>query len=245
MTTIALVPARSGSKGVPGKNVRPLGGQPLIAWSIAAALRSTTIDRVIVSTDSEAYALLAMDHGAEAPFLRPPSLAADDSRDLGFILHALDWFTENEGREPDLLVHLRPTTPFRDPEDLDAAVEMMLSAATPSGTPPTAVRSVHEMPTTAFKCMEIDDGLLRQVGATTTSLDRANDPRQDFPVTYLANGYVDVLSTAFVRESGLLHGDRVLPFVTPLALEVDAESDFDLLEYHLDRHPEAADLLFA
>ena len=92
--------------------------------------------------------------------------------------------------------------------------------------------------------MEIDGGILRQIGAETTALDRANDPRQNFPVTYLANGYVDVLSTQFIRESGLLHGDQVIPFITGLALEVDAATDFDLLEYHLELNPELFDELF-
>jgi len=100
------------------------------------------------------------------------------------------------------------------------------------------------MSTTAYKSMEIDEGVLRQVGAATTALDGANNPRQDFPVTYLANGYVDVLSTKFIRESGLLHGDQVIPFVTGLALEVDTATDFDLLEYHLKLNPGLFDELF-
>jgi N-acylneuraminate cytidylyltransferase len=242
-SVIALIPARSGSKGVPDKNIRPLGGRPLFSWSIAAALRASAIDRVIVSTDSEHYGRIATEHGAEVPFLRPIELARDQSRDLGFIMHALDWLADRS-EEPDLVVHLRPTTPFRSSADLDAAVEMMRANATLTGLRPTAVRSVHEMSTTAYKSMEIDGGILRQIGAGTTALDRANDPRQDFPVTYLANGYVDVLSTNFIRESGLLHGDRVVPFVTGLALEVDVATDFDLLEYHLELNPGLFDELF-
>jgi N-acylneuraminate cytidylyltransferase len=158
-------------------------------------------------------------------------------------MHALDWLADRS-EEPDLVVHLRPTTPFRSSADLDAAVEMMRANATLTGLRPTAVRSVHEMSTTAYKSMEIDGGILRQIGAGTTALDRANDPRQDFPVTYLANGYVDVLSTNFIRGSGLLHGDRVVPFVTGLALEVDVATDFDLLEYHLELNPGLFDELF-
>ena len=93
--------------------------------------------------------------------------------------------------------------------------------------------------------MEItDSGVLRQLGSEGTDLDRANNPRQEYPATYLANGYVDVLSGPFIRANGLLHGDRVLPFVTPLALEVDTLDDFDLLEYHLERQPNVASLLF-
>ena len=240
---IALIPARAGSKGVPDKNIRLLGNRPLIAWSIAAALQTSAIDRVIVSTDSDYYGQIAKEHGAEVPFLRPSTIAKDQSRDIEFILHALDWLAD-QNAEPDLVVHLRPTTPFRSPIALDAAIQMM-SADTSSARPcPTAVRSVHQMSTTAHKSMEIDGGILRQIGAETTALDRANDPRQNFPVTYLANGYVDVLSTQFIRESGLLHGDQVIPFITGLALEVDAATDFDLLEYHLELNPELFDELF-
>ncbi len=236
---VALIPARSGSKGVPEKNIRLLGGRPLLAWSVAAASRATTIDRVIVSTDSAQYGEIAAAHGAEVPFLRPRSLATDESLDIDFVLHAMDHLAE-QGDEPDTIVHIRPTTPFRSPTVIDAAVERFVDSDRF-----TSLRSVHEMPTTAYKSMEItDSGVLRQLGAQGTALDDANGPRQKFPVTYIANGYVDVLSGPFIRVTGLLHGDQVFPFVTPPALEVDTAEDFDLLEYHLDRHPKLVEQLF-
>ena len=236
---VALIPARSGSKGVPEKNIRLLGGRPLLAWSVAAASRATTIDRVIVSTDSAQYGEIAAAHGAEVPFLRPRSLATDESLDIDFVLHAMDHLAE-QGDEPDTVVHIRPTTPFRSPTVIDAAVERFVDSDRF-----TSLRSVHEMPTTAYKSMEItDSGVLRQLGAQGTALDDANGPRQKFPVTYIANGYVDVLSGPFIRVTGLLHGDQVFPFVTPPALEVDTAEDFDLLEYHLDRHPKLVEQLF-
>ncbi len=236
---VALIPARSGSKGVPEKNIRLLGGRPLLAWSVAAASRATTIDRVIVSTDSAQYGEIAAAHGAEVPFLRPRSLATDESLDIDFVLHAMDHLAE-QGDEPDTVVHIRPTTPFRSPTVIDAAVERFVDSDRF-----TSLRSVHEMPTTAYKSMEItDSGVLRQLGAQGTALDDANGPRQKFPVTYIANGYVDVLSGPFIRVAGLLHGDQVFPFVTPPALEVDTAEDFDLLEYHLDRHPKLVEQLF-
>ena len=236
---VALIPARSGSKGVPEKNIRLLGGRPLLAWSVAAASRTTTIDRVIVSTDSAQYGEIAAAHGAEVPFLRPRSLATDESLDIDFVLHAMDHLAE-QGDEPDTIVHIRPTTPFRSPTVIDAAVERFVDS-----DHFTALRSVHQMPTTAYKSMEItDSGVLRQVGAQGTDLDDANGPRQKFPATYIANGYVDVLSGPFIRTTGLLHGDKVFPFVTPPALEVDTVEDFDLLEYHLDRHPKLVEQLF-
>jgi CMP-N,N'-diacetyllegionaminic acid synthase len=237
---VALIPARAGSKGVPNKNVRMLGGHSLLAWSIAACLKSKKIDRVIVSTDSADYAQLAKDLGAEVPFLRPPEISGDRSTDYDFVVHALDWLAK-EGHEPDFLVHIRPTTPFRDPGLIDAAVESFVRAS--QGT---ALRSVHEMSESAYKTFEIAPaGQLKRLGSDDTALDSANNARQQFPNTYVANGYVDVLSSAFVRQTGLLHGDHVLPFITPTVVEVDTEDDFAHLEYQLARAPIITSKLFS
>lgn len=236
---IALIPARSGSKGVPQKNIRPLGGHPLLEWSIAASRKADSVDRVIVSTDSEDYARIARNLGAEVPFLRPPEISGDRSTDYEFIVHALDWLAANGG-EPELIVHIRPTTPLRDPALIDQAVATFRSA-----TRVTALRSVHTMAESAYKSFEVSpNGYLRRLGSATTELDSANLGRQQFPTTYVANGYVDVLSTAFIRRSGLLHGDAVLPFVTPRVTEVDCEDEFALLEYEIMRAPQLVAKLF-
>jgi CMP-N,N'-diacetyllegionaminic acid synthase len=236
---IALIPARAGSKGVPNKNVRLLGGHSLLAWSIAACLKSSTIDRVIVSTDSAEYAALATKLGAEAPFLRPEAISGDLSTDYDFIVHALDWLVANEG-EPDYLVHIRPTTPLRSPQLIDDAVRAFMGARYA-----TALRSVQEMPESAFKTFEIAaGGQLKRLGGDNTALDSANNARQQFPSTYHANGYVDVLSTAFIRKAELMHGDHVIPFVTPSVVEVDTEDDFAHLEFQLTRMPGILQRLF-
>lgn len=236
---IALIPARSGSKGVPNKNTRLLGGHPLIAWSIMAAKKASSIDRVIVSTDSYEYAQLAIQLGAEAPFLRPADISGDRSTDFDFIAHALDWFADNGG-EPEYIVHIRPTTPFRDPAQIDAAVSLFQNSKMA-----TALRSAHEMSESAYKTFEIaPDGQFKRLGADGTALDAANNARQQFPATYQANGYVDVLSTRFIRDNGLIHGDWVLPFITPTVVEVDTEDDFALLEYQLARTPKISTNLF-
>jgi N-acylneuraminate cytidylyltransferase len=238
-SNVALIPARSGSKGVVGKNVRSLGGHPLIDWSIKACLKSQLIDRVIVSTDSEEYAQLSLELGAEVPFLRPANISDDRSTDYDFVLHALDWFAVHGG-EPALIVHIRPTTPFRSPELVDKAIESFQRSRNAS-----ALRSVHAMSESAYKAFEIaDSGSLKRLGTSSTALDVANDARQLFPVTYQANGYVDVLSSEFIRSQKLLHGDSVMPFVTPVVVEVDTEEDFSHLEFLLDRNPSIAQRLF-
>jgi CMP-N,N'-diacetyllegionaminic acid synthase len=237
---VALIPARAGSKGVPHKNIKPLGGRPLIEWSIKSCLKSGLIDRVIVSTDSPEYAELAIKLGAEAPFLRPPGISADHSTDYDFIVHALDWLAAN-AKEPRYLVHIRPTTPYRDPALIDEAIK-----AFRSDPRATALRSVHEMSESAYKTFEIAPaGQLKSLGNDSTALDTANNARQQFPATYQANGYVDVLSSSFIRSKGLIHGDWVMPFITPSVIEVDTIDDFGHLEFLLDRNRVFFDKLFA
>jgi len=236
---VALIPARAGSKGVPDKNIKPLAGHPLLAWTIAACLKSTVIERVIVSTDSPDYAALSINLGAEAPFLRPAEISGDSSTDQEFIVHALDWLAEH-GDTPEYVVHMRPTTPLRDPRRIDEAVQAFMAAAEF-----TALRSVHEMAESAYKAFEIaPGGQLKRLGSESTALDAANNARQQFPTTYQANGYVDVLSTAFIRRAGLIHGDRVMPFITPPVVEVDTVEDFAHLEFQVAHHPEFINLLF-
>lgn len=239
-SVVALIPARSGSKGVPDKNTRPLGGRPLMAWSIAACLKSRHIGRTIVSTDSDHYAAVARSAGAEVPFLRPAAISGDRSTDYEFIVHALDWLKAND-EEPQYVVHIRPTTPFRDPAIVDHAIETFLKSRHA-----TALRSIHEMSESAYKTFEIGpEGLLQRLGAPGETLDAANNARQQFPATYAANGYVDVLSTAFIRESGLIHGARVIPFVTPVVTEVDTLDDFARLEFELTQSPSIVQQLFS
>ena len=236
---VALIPARAGSKGVPHKNIKPLGGRPLIEWSIRACLKSQLIDRVIVSTDSPEYAELAIELGAEAPFLRPSEISADSSTDYDFIVHALDWLAANGG-EPQHVVHIRPTTPYRNPALVDEAIKAFRSEPRA-----TALRSVHEMSESAYKTFEIAPaGQLKRLGSGSTALDAANNARQQFPATYQANGYVDVLSSRFIRTNGLIHGDWVMPFITPTVIEVDTSDDFFYLEFLLDRNYAFFDKLF-
>ena len=237
--TIALIPARSGSKGLPHKNIKLLGNHPLIAWSIIAATKANDIDRVIVSTDSEEYATIAKKYGADVPFLRPPEISGDRSTDYDFIIHALNWLRDFD-EEPSLIVHLRPTTPFRSPCVIDKAINIFRE-----NNKATALRSAHEMSESAYKTFEIsEDGRFKRVGSAEFNLDSANNARQQFPSTYMANGYVDVLSTSFIRDNKIIHGDWVAPFLTTLAQEVDNEDDFMLLEYELSRNPEIYKLLF-
>ena len=122
---LALVPARGGSERVPGKNLRLLQGRPLIAHTVEAALAASSVDRVVVSTDSLDIAAAAREAGAEVPFLRPAGIARSTSTEMEFLLHALDWFGDHECWEPHLLAILYPTSPLRTAVSIDAAVSAM------------------------------------------------------------------------------------------------------------------------
>jgi len=222
MQIMAIIPARSGSKGVPQKNIRPLLGHPLLAWSIAAAKLSKCIDRVLVSTDSEDYAQIARHYGAEVPFLRPTAYARDDSLDIEFIIHALKWLREHEGSVPDYLVHLRPTCPNRDSESIDRAVEIMLN-----NTEATSLISVHPVIYPPSKYYKLTDaGLLEGY----MSDEYNNLPRQSCPQAYQGNGHIDLYKTANITKAGSLLGAKALPFICSNPGDIDAEEDFISVE---------------
>ena len=234
---IALIPARSGSKGLTNKNIKELGGFSLLEWSIKACQKSKLIDRIYVSTDSEEYRDLAIKAGAEVPFLRPKILSKDDSTDIEFINHALCWMEINN-LFPEIFVHIRPTTPFRNPLIIDQAIRSFKSC--PSAT---SLRSVHKMSESAYKTFEIGNKkFLKCTFTDEYNVDINNGPRQAFPDTFYPNGYVDVLSTKFIKNNNKLHGSNCLSFITEFSIEVDTKEDFDLLEFKLVQNPDLINL---
>ena len=225
---MAIIPARSGSKGVVDKNVKLLNGHPLIAYSIRAACLVEGIGRVVVSTDSEEYASIVRKYGAETPFLRPSNLAGDHSTDLEWIDDALEWFKSKEGFVPRLIVHLRPTTPLRQPAVIGEAINRI-----ESNSEATALRSVHEMSQPAYKCFEIEDEYLACLCTQNRDIESTSLGRQGFPKTYEPNGYVDVLKTDFILNYKKIHGARVMAFQTQRVTDVDSPEDFDYLLYQI------------
>ena len=239
MNILAVIPARSGSKGLPDKNIKELAGKPLIAYSILAGIKSKLIDRVIVSTDSDEYASISKDYGAEVPFIRPNEYSDDNSTDYDFVKHLLDWLAEYEGNTPDYIVHLRPTTPFRDPKVLDNAIKKFIN-----NTEVTSLRSAHEMPETAYKQFELEGKYFKTICTGSFELDDANNSRQSFPKTYTPNGYVDILKTSYILENHLLHGNRVMGYVTDFTTEVDTLDDFEFLEWQTNKNNQIIKKLF-
>ena len=124
---ISIIPARKGSKSIKDKYIQLLGSHPLLAYSIVLSKLVTKIDRTIVSTNSKKYAKIAENYGAEVPFMRPESISGDASTDIEFFKHCLNWMEDNEKQIPNLIVHLRPTTPLREPKIVNDAINFMFS----------------------------------------------------------------------------------------------------------------------
>ena len=222
---LALIPARSGSKSIAHKNIRVFAGKPLIAHSIAQAKACPAVTRTIVSTDSEHYAALARDYGAETPFLRPAEIAGDASTDLEVFQHALRWLAEHEGRVPELCLHLRPTHPNRRITDLTGAIEALR-------THPEwdSVRSVVPAPETPFKMwFRGADGVL--VPVIQTDITEAHSrPRQSLPATFLQNASVDVIRSCTILEQNSIAGRRIGSFIMEEYHDIDTHGQFAAAE---------------
>lgn len=219
---IAIIPARSGSKGVKNKNIIEINSVPLLGLSIAAA-KIAGIKRVIVSTDSTEYAELAIRYGAEVPFLRPDYLSNDNSTDYDFMHHAMLWIKDNEKIMPEYWVHLRPTTPFRDPEILVAAFDMI------SNSKANSLRSAHKASESPHKWFLKDHNDYFIPFKTSLSAEELNSPRQQFDSVFIPNGYVDIVKSSFVFQEEILHDKNMLVFETPQIIEIDTEFELEII----------------
>ncbi len=223
MRTLAIIPARGGSKSIPKKNIRLVGGKPLLAHSIEHGLSSDCIERVIVSTDSEEIAAVARSYGAEVPFIRPSELAEDYSLDLDFYVHTLKWLREHEGYVPDAVINLRPTTPVRDPKVLDDAIRLFKKH--PEADSMRAVRLADKTPYKMWR--KNQKGLIEPLFYAFEKYDEPyNMPRQLLPDIYVQDGYFDITWTSVISEKNSVTGDIVLPYEVPgEAIDIDYESD--------------------
>ena len=221
---IAIIPARSGSKSVTDKNIKDLSGYPILAYSIAAAKLSKRINRVIVSTDSRNYASIAKDFGAEVPFLRPKKYSGDKSVDRDFFVHAIDWLKENEKIVPEILVHLRPTTPLRLPKIIDNAIENFLK-----NPEATSLRSAHIAPESPMKWFVKEEKYFKSF----VDVEISNLPKEIFRETYIPNGYVDIVNTSEIIENNNIHGQNILSFITPIVSEIDSIEEFEYILYQI------------
>ena len=221
---IAIIPARARSKSIVDKNIALLSGHPLIAYSIAVAKLSTIIDRVIVSTDSEQYAKIAVQYGAEVPFIRPDIYSTDTSTDRDFLIHAMEWLKGNGHEVPEYWVHLRPTTPLREPNILDDAINIIKNDKYA-----TSLRSGHKAPESPLKWFFKNDKYFKGL------LDNEdyNLPKEAFDQVYVPDGYVDIVKASFMFNNKEIHGDKMIGFESPVCTEVDSSEEFDYIQYQI------------
>ncbi|MBI2065426.1 MAG: acylneuraminate cytidylyltransferase family protein [Candidatus Yanofskybacteria bacterium] len=232
MKIFAIIPARSGSRGVPLKNIKLLGGFPLLAYSIAASKLTENIQRVIVSTDSPKIADIAKKYGAEIPFIRPAELAQDFSTDFDVLYHAVQWLKKNEGDAPDILAYLRPTTPFRDPVVIAQAIQTLIDH--PRATSLRTLNKLAEPPQKLVKLTP--DNLLEGFFPDDPRVEYFNLPRQNFPQAYSPNGIADVVKSEILKDEQVF-GPNILGMPTEHITEVDHPEDFDYLEYQVQKNP--------
>lgn len=223
---LAVVPARRGSKGLPLKNIRLLGGKPLLTWPIRAARQSSFIDRIIISTEDPEFADIAMKAGADVPFLRPAELATDISPSIDFLLDAVDKLAAN-GEQYDYLILLEPTSPLTETSDIDTALQTIVSRQSDAD----AIVGVTAMTTThpAF-AVRIDTGGLIQPHAVTSfgQLPR----RQDIEPLYSMDGSLYISTIDALRRERSFYHNRTMPYVTPRwkSFEIDDLVDFICIE---------------
>ena len=232
MNVVAFIFARGGSKGLPGKNIRLLGGKPLIAWSIEHTKAVSRISRVIVSTDSEEIAAVARRYGAEVPFIRPAELARDDSPEWLAWRHALTFLQETEGVLPDAMLSVPTTAPLRHPIDLENCLDEFAKG---DADTVITVSDAHRNPW--FNMVkENSDGSVGLVMGPNIGITR----RQDAPAVFDMATVAYVVRPQFVLQQTGTFSGRVRAVNVPVehAIDIDTLFDFELAEFLLARRGE-------
>ena len=218
-TILGLIPARGGNKGLPGKNIKPLLGKPLIAWTIEQSLESKYLDRVIVSTEDKEIAEVSKKYGAEVPFMRPRELATDEAKGIDVILHAIDWLNENDKQKQyNLIMLLQPTSPLRATEDIDKAIEFLFLKEAKAIV---SVCEVDHHPLWANTLPE--DGCMKDF----IRKEIMNKNRQELPVFYRLNGAIYLAYCDYIKNQKKFFGEETFAYIMPKNRSVDIDSNLD------------------
>jgi len=230
MKILCLIPARSGSKGIIHKNIKLLENIPLMCHYINQAKECKYYKnnqmRIVVTTDSEKYADIAKEYGAEIPVLRPIEISQDLSTDFEFMKHMIDYLKDNENYYPDMILQLRPTQPKRKIEDINKCLDLFID----NYNKYDSLRTVVPFDKSAFKMYSIQNDILEPLFKTLRVnekeiLEPYNQCRQNLPQTYLHNGYIDILKP-YLLNNNKISGDKIYPYI----MSKDDTIDIDTLE---------------
>jgi len=237
MIILCLIPARSGSKGILDKNIKILNGKPLIAHSIDQAKETKYYKnnqmRVVVTTDSEKYANIAKEYGAEIPVLRPSEISQDLSTDFEFIKHMIDYLKETENYNPDIILQLRPTQPIRKIEDINKCLDLFIE----NFNEYDSLRTVIPYEKSPFKMYEVKDNVLVPLFTKLRIheeyiIEPYNQCRQLLPQTYLHNGYIDILKPYLLNDNKI-SGEKIYPYIMNKEDTIDIDTLEDWNKYLL------------
>jgi N-acylneuraminate cytidylyltransferase len=227
MRILALIPARGGSKRVPGKNIRKLGNKPLINWTIESALNTPELSAIVVSTDDPQVAEIAKSAGATVPWLRPIKLATDESKSEDVAIHALDWFEKENGTVDGILL-LQPSSPFRTNATIQKAIRLFENHKGSSIIGVSPVQNHH------LYTLEKQGEFLIQYQEQSSLIKKTRDKSK----IYTLNGSIYLVSPQELRSSNSFLGSCLLPVIveSPIeALDIDTEEDFKIAELFLSR----------
>ena len=223
---LCIIPARSGSKSILHKNIKYYKDKPLIAWTIEQALQCKYISRVIVSTDSQEYADIAIKYGADVPFLRPIEISLDDSLDYSCMYHCIKWLEYNENYIPDIILHLRCTYPTRKIDDINNALNIFIN----NYDNYDSLRSIIEC-TCAYKMYNINNNNLVPLFNSVNNIQEPyNSLSQLLPKCYLHNGYIDIFNAKLINDN-TISGKKIYPYIMDSTdnINIDEHSDWIIL----------------
>jgi CMP-N,N'-diacetyllegionaminic acid synthase len=233
LNVLGLVTARGGSKGLPGKNLRPLAGKPLIAYTIEAASASGALHRIVLSTDDAGIAAAGRASGCDVPFMRPSELARDETPHLPVVQHAVRWLDEHEGYKPDAVMILQPTSPLRQPEHIRESVALLERSGADSVVGVCPVPD-HDHP---MRTVSIDPSGLATLFVTGEPLGSRINRRQDMPRAWTMNGAIYLLRASLLSaaEPGL-YGARTAAYIMSPAsgISIDSLADWAAAERALE-----------
>lgn len=224
MKILSIIPARGGSKSVPRKNIREIDGKPLICHSILSSIKSELITRTIVSSDDDDILAIAKKYNADVPFVRPSELAQDHITDYPVFNHCLKWLQDNENYIPDLIVHLRPTSPLRSVKDIDSCIKKLKLNDNAD-----SLRSVCQVSQHPMKMWKISENRMKPF-FKYKNLDFSepfNMPRQKLPSAYVQNGCIDVIRYNTIMKYKSMSGKTIIPYIMNIEDTVNIDTELD------------------